>query len=595
VLVVLVVLSFLLTVGARGVATGSVSGAPGLHLPASSAGGAGPVIAGTLPHGNARPMSGSTNTVIATIAIPGGPSNGGGGIFDPTNGYVYLPTTGTNLTVVNGASNLITDQIYLGPYAIPETPTFVSSVNHIYVPQDASNSGPDNVSVINGATNGFVTNVSTGFFSSPAPAVYDPVNHDLYVPDYGQSNVTVINTTTQAVVATIPVGLGPFTPAYDPADGDIYVPNTVSNNLSIISTSTNTVIATLPYGAFPYEPDETSVFGAPVYDPVSQEVYQPNPSNFTISVISGTSFVKNITVGPAPGTPLVDPVNGNLYVPIRFLSDFASSNDTIALVSPSSNTVVTTITVGLGPSTPVYDPANGEVYVSNSGDDNVSAINASTEKVVASIGVGLNAAPGVPTFDTTNDDLYVPDFGTNNVSVIAAGSGSTTSKPGTYPVTFAETGLPSGAWWDVTFNGTGLNVSSSTAVFNSIPNGSYSYSTGPWADKSTCSLPSSSMSGTATVNGAAVTVNLPFICTGGSGGPGGGGGPSSFLGLPGNDGYFLLVGVVVAVVAAVVALLLVSRRRPPRGVVEAPTPPAAPPWPQPTWPPPPPPPPPPPT
>ena len=112
--------------------------------------------------------------------------------------------------------------------------------------------------------------------------------------------------------------------------------------------------------------------------------------------------------------------------------------------------------VGTTPDTPVYDPSDGEIYVSNGPDGTESAINASTNTVVATISVG--AGPIVAAFDSANDDLYVPNTspdgtGAYNVSVIGGGPAPHVTSPGTYSVTFTETGLPSGTSWNVTFNG----------------------------------------------------------------------------------------------------------------------------------------------
>jgi len=459
-------------------------------------------------------LTNSTNTLIATINVPGGPTSLSA-TFDPTDGYVYFGSNGTNLTGINGATNSIGIQLYLGPYAAPATPNYVGgTVNDLYVPVISTDPPPDNVSVISGSTNLVVKYLSTGHLSYPTTGAFDSANGYLYVPAMGatlQSHVTVIDTANNTVVATIPVGAFPGTPVYDPADGYIYVPNTYSsNNLTIIDGSTNQVVGSIPI-TFPVGStiaQEDHLTESPVYDPVTQAIYQPDTGNVTLTEIKGTSFVRNFTVGPFPQTPAVDPLNGNLWVPIALTSTVVNSpNDTVSIVNVNSNTV-TNVTVGEGPQTPVYDPVNNEMYVScqvpSSSYGAVTAVNATTGKVVATINVGT--FPEVPVFDSANQELYVPNFVSNNVSVIGAG------------------------------------------VY-----------TGP-----------------------------------GSGGSGGGGGGTTpaFLGLPGNDGYYLLGGVAVAIVAVGVGVLSFRGHRPPRGLVGSAPPPAPPPPPPAVWGPPPPPPPP---
>jgi YVTN family beta-propeller protein len=64
----------------------------------------------------------------------------------------------------------------------------------------------------------------------------------------GSNTVSVINGTTNTVVANIPVGLGPNGIAYNQNNGDVYVANSVYNTISIVDGLANTVISTIPLG-----------------------------------------------------------------------------------------------------------------------------------------------------------------------------------------------------------------------------------------------------------------------------------------------------------------------------------------------------------
>jgi YVTN family beta-propeller protein len=64
--------------------------------------------------------------------------------------------------------------------------------------------------------------------------------------------VSVIDTATNAVVATIPVGFSPFHIAITPDGARAYVANQGSTNtVSVIDTATNRVLATIPGGFSP--------------------------------------------------------------------------------------------------------------------------------------------------------------------------------------------------------------------------------------------------------------------------------------------------------------------------------------------------------
>ena len=105
------------------------------------------------------------------------------------------------------------------------------------------------------------------------------------------------------------------------------------------------------------------------------------------------------------------------------------------------------------------------MYVANCGSDNVSVINASTNKVIQSINVGKD--PVGVAFDGSNGNIYVTNGRSNSVSVLGYVK---------YAVTFTETGLPSGTIWYVNIsNGIDSGAISGTSYSIYLANGSYSY------------------------------------------------------------------------------------------------------------------------
>src|SRR4029450_13710608 len=75
-----------------------------------------------------------------------------------------------------------------------------------------------------------------------------------YIADDGASNVSVIDTETNTIVATITgVGTVPEGVAVNAAGTRVYVTNSVtSGTVGVIDTATNAVIATIPVGAEPF-------------------------------------------------------------------------------------------------------------------------------------------------------------------------------------------------------------------------------------------------------------------------------------------------------------------------------------------------------
>ncbi len=87
-----------------------------------------------------------------------------------------------------------------------------------------------------------------------------------------------------SVVASIPVGIEPTGVAYDSGNGMVFVANTDSDTVSVINTSTNTVVATIPVGTGTYLEHDAPIGVA--YDSLNSAVYVTNERFNTVSVIN---------------------------------------------------------------------------------------------------------------------------------------------------------------------------------------------------------------------------------------------------------------------------------------------------------------------
>src|SRR5258708_31736663 len=98
-----------------------------------------------------------------------------------------------------------------------------------------------------------------------------------YVANNATNTVSVINTSTNAVVKTIAVGSGPYAVAINQAGSNAYVANFSSNTVSVITTSTNTVTATIAVGSGP-----TNL----VFAPNGKTAFVTNSTSNSVSVIN---------------------------------------------------------------------------------------------------------------------------------------------------------------------------------------------------------------------------------------------------------------------------------------------------------------------
>ncbi len=150
---------------------------------------------------------------------------------------------------------------------------------------------------------------------------------------------------------------------------------------------------------------------------------------------------------------------------------------------------------------------------------------------------------------------FVPSPPSGSVTVQGANVtrtvGFTPAVPGTYPVTFSESGLPLGASWSVTLAGS-PKTSTGTELNFSEPDGGYSFTVaavvGFTADPTT---------GSVTVSGLPVSFSIAF--TPSSPAPKTSSG-STLLGLPSWEGYALLGGILALVLVGSVVALLFRRR-----------------------------------
>jgi YVTN family beta-propeller protein len=261
-------------------------------------------------------------------------------------------------------------------------------------------------------------------FSAPYGIALSLDNGLIYVSNYGQFNTTgtvsVINGTTNAIVASIPVGKNPQALVYNPANGLIYTANALSNALSIINGTSNSLVGSIIVGAFPGK-NPTGI----TLNPINNTIYVTNMGSNTVSVINGTTnvVVNNITLatgeeeGEAGGTGFFSPAgiaynsdNGNLYVTNR-------GSDTISVINGTANELVDEISLNtIAPSGIVYNAANNYIYVTNMGSNTVSVINGTTNTVVTNIPVGLG--PNGIAFNQNNGDVYVANSVNDTISIV---------------------------------------------------------------------------------------------------------------------------------------------------------------------------------
>jgi len=182
----------------------------------------------------------STDTVIKTIKLSSVFS------WPSTLNPFFLDYVPYNTAIYTGgfqqvsAINTVTDAAVkdsLFPFSIQNSTAlglaYNSNNNRIYITTLPPTSGPGMVFRINPDTNDFEgTAISVGLY--PIDIAHNPTNNNMYVSNAGSDTVSVINSTTNSVIATIPTGLTPVGIAYNANNGHIYVNNAGSNSTTVI-------------------------------------------------------------------------------------------------------------------------------------------------------------------------------------------------------------------------------------------------------------------------------------------------------------------------------------------------------------------------
>ena len=131
-----------------------------------------------------------------------------------------------------------------------------------------------------------------------------------YISNALGNTVSVIDTTTQIVIATVPVGTEPYGVAVNPAGTRVYVANLLDNTVSVIDTTTLTVIATVSVGTGPIALGQ--FIGAPV--PVGGAVTGVSPTKVTCENLTKKGKRMVVEVALTPGAKSWDCVQAGLVV-----------------------------------------------------------------------------------------------------------------------------------------------------------------------------------------------------------------------------------------------------------------------------------------
>ena len=297
-----------------------------------------------------------------------------------------------------------------------------------------------------------------------------------YVTNAHDNTVSVIDTTTASVIATVPVGSSPSAVAVTPNGRFVYVTNQLGNTISVISAASNTVVATIPVQSFP-----SSI----AITPNGAFAYVTSSPSSIISVIdTATNTVVTTMPVTSPFMLTLAPV-GNL----GYLTHGSFANG-ITVINTATNSIVTDIPIPVDVTIRAAVTPNGAfVYVtclSFTTGSKLAVIDAATNTVVTIVPLPATFAPGL---DITPNGAfaYVANNGggvccvgpgPSSISVIDTTSNTEITSMG-LPIGFLPNGVavtPDGAFvyvTDLSINSVLVINTAFNAVVTIVPVGNF--------------------------------------------------------------------------------------------------------------------------
>lgn len=262
------------------------------------------------------------------------------------------------------------------------------------------------VGVINTQTNQIVNSIPVG--NGPYGIAITPDGKTAYEENYNDGTISVIDLQSEKTIgAPIELGTTPYAIAISPDGKTVYV-TTSAGTVIVIDTQTNQIVGTITI-----EEGEPSLWGV-AFSPDGKTAYVANDSTNTIAVIdTQTRQVVGppIPVGEGPIDLALTPDGKKLYVTNE-------TSDNVSVIDTQTRQNVATIPVGEEPWGIAITPDGTKAYVANYVSQTVSVIDTLTNQVVgAPIPVG--SEPYEVAITPDGKTAYVANYESQNVSVIS--------------------------------------------------------------------------------------------------------------------------------------------------------------------------------
>ncbi len=224
-------------------------------------------------------------------------------ILSPNGRYLLVSNGGAgiqSLQVVSAAESKVIQTL---PYYAPHSVFIGLAYSPDGTKAYAAGGGEDVVHTFAVSASGMLTaagDISIGTLQAnpfPTGLSLSPDGKTLYVANNLANTVAAVDTTTKAVIATIPIGTYPFTTLVSKDGKTIYASNWGDATISVIDAASRTVSATIPVGQHPT---------AMVLSPDGHQLYVTDGNSDAVSVVDTDTQkeIGRISTAPSPHAPL---------------------------------------------------------------------------------------------------------------------------------------------------------------------------------------------------------------------------------------------------------------------------------------------------
>ena len=214
--------------------------------------------------------------------------------------------------------------------------------------------------------------------------------------------VGVLDTASNAFIATVPVGVRPFALDVTPDGKKVYVPNHDSGSITVIDTATNNVINTIKVAPNPHWVDVSAD---------GKTLYAANHESNVVSMIDTTNdkVITTVPVEKSPHSILRHPTK-----PLLFNVNYDSNS--LSVIDTNSNKVIKTVPTASHPQDITLSADGEHIYIAAVDDNSIQVFSMKTMDIVSRVPVGK--APTSVSVSRDGRQAYVTNLNDGTVTIL---------------------------------------------------------------------------------------------------------------------------------------------------------------------------------